>query len=208
MDALLQRLAEFVVLLDLGPLAKSAIKAFLVYGAFVLAVFLFERRAGAADAGSAPGTSPRRALHPVLQGRVLQHPDPRGHHQRARLAAGLPAAQPAQRSPLVGGAGTLLGCRETSSPTGGTGCSTPIASSGPSTASHHSQEQMTLFTASRRHPLEHLSMDVLLYFGLFHMVLGHPHPGLDAARRHHHLHRRHPARPAQLAVRAALPACS
>lgn len=39
---------------------------------------------------------------------------------------------------------------------------------------HHSQEQMTLFTASRRHPFENLSMDVLLYFVLFHVLLGVP----------------------------------
>ena len=39
---------------------------------------------------------------------------------------------------------------------------------------HHSQEEMTLFTASRRHPLENLSMDVLLYFGAFHLLLGVP----------------------------------
>lgn len=42
---------------------------------------------------------------------------------------------------------------------------------------HHSQEHMTLLTASRRHPLENLSMDVLLYFGIFHFVLGIPTRG-------------------------------
>ncbi len=39
---------------------------------------------------------------------------------------------------------------------------------------HHSQEEVTLFTASRRHPLENLSVDVLLYFGVFHLLLGIP----------------------------------
>lgn len=42
---------------------------------------------------------------------------------------------------------------------------------------HHSQQQMTLFTASRRHPLENLSMDVLLYFVVFHLLLGIPTRG-------------------------------
>lgn len=42
---------------------------------------------------------------------------------------------------------------------------------------HHSQEHLTLFTASRRHPLENLSMDVLLYFGVFHFLLGIPTRG-------------------------------
>jgi sterol desaturase/sphingolipid hydroxylase (fatty acid hydroxylase superfamily) len=42
---------------------------------------------------------------------------------------------------------------------------------------HHSQEQMTAFTASRRHPLETLSMDVIIYFGIFHFILGIPTRG-------------------------------
>jgi hypothetical protein len=46
-EALLQRVAQFALLIDLGPLAKSAIKAFLIYSAFLLAVYLFERRSGA-----------------------------------------------------------------------------------------------------------------------------------------------------------------
>jgi sterol desaturase/sphingolipid hydroxylase (fatty acid hydroxylase superfamily) len=42
---------------------------------------------------------------------------------------------------------------------------------------HHSQEELTLLTASRRHPLENLSMDVILYFGVFHLLLGIPTRG-------------------------------
>jgi sterol desaturase/sphingolipid hydroxylase (fatty acid hydroxylase superfamily) len=42
---------------------------------------------------------------------------------------------------------------------------------------HHSQEQLTLFSAARRHPLETLSMNVLLYFVIFHLVLGIPTRG-------------------------------
>ena len=42
---------------------------------------------------------------------------------------------------------------------------------------HHSQEQLNLFTASRRHPVEQLMMIVLLYFFTFHLVLGIPTQG-------------------------------
>src|SRR6266853_1739211 len=42
---------------------------------------------------------------------------------------------------------------------------------------HHSQEQMTMLTASRRHPLEMLSMNVLLYFLVFQFLLGIPTRG-------------------------------
>ncbi len=42
---------------------------------------------------------------------------------------------------------------------------------------HHSQEQLTLLSASRRHPLENLSMDVLIYFVGFHLLLGVPTQG-------------------------------
>ena len=42
---------------------------------------------------------------------------------------------------------------------------------------HHSQERMTLFTASRRHPLEALSLNLLIFFGIFHLLLGIPTRG-------------------------------
>lgn len=42
---------------------------------------------------------------------------------------------------------------------------------------HHSQEHLTLLSASRRHPLENLSMDVLIYFVVFHAILGIPTQG-------------------------------
>jgi sterol desaturase/sphingolipid hydroxylase (fatty acid hydroxylase superfamily) len=42
---------------------------------------------------------------------------------------------------------------------------------------HHSQQRLNLFTASRRHPLENLMLDVLIYAMGFHMVLGIPTQG-------------------------------
>jgi sterol desaturase/sphingolipid hydroxylase (fatty acid hydroxylase superfamily) len=42
---------------------------------------------------------------------------------------------------------------------------------------HHSQEQLTSLTAWRRHPLEDLIMDVLLYFLPFQVLLGIPTRG-------------------------------
>jgi sterol desaturase/sphingolipid hydroxylase (fatty acid hydroxylase superfamily) len=42
---------------------------------------------------------------------------------------------------------------------------------------HHSQRQLNLFTAWRRHPLENLILTVLIFFGIFHLVLGVPTQG-------------------------------
>jgi len=42
---------------------------------------------------------------------------------------------------------------------------------------HHSQVHLNLFTASRRHPVENLMLDVLIFVGLFHTVLGIPTRG-------------------------------
>jgi sterol desaturase/sphingolipid hydroxylase (fatty acid hydroxylase superfamily) len=42
---------------------------------------------------------------------------------------------------------------------------------------HHSQTQLNLFTAWRRHPLENLILTVLIFFGFFHLVLGVPTRG-------------------------------
>ncbi len=42
---------------------------------------------------------------------------------------------------------------------------------------HHSQAKMTLLTSWRRHPLEMLLTDVLIYMGIFHFVLGVPTRG-------------------------------
>ena len=42
---------------------------------------------------------------------------------------------------------------------------------------HHSQEHMTLLTAARRHPLETLSINFLIFFGIFHLLLGIPTRG-------------------------------
>jgi len=42
---------------------------------------------------------------------------------------------------------------------------------------HHSQEKLNLFTASRRHPLENLMLDVLIFFLTFNLILGIPTQG-------------------------------
>jgi sterol desaturase/sphingolipid hydroxylase (fatty acid hydroxylase superfamily) len=42
---------------------------------------------------------------------------------------------------------------------------------------HHSQERLTLFTASRRHPVERLIMSMLIFVVGFHMLLGIPTQG-------------------------------
>lgn len=42
---------------------------------------------------------------------------------------------------------------------------------------HHSQERMTLLTAARRHPIEMLSLNIIIFYGIFHWVLGVPTQG-------------------------------
>jgi hypothetical protein len=65
---------------------------------------------------------------------------------------------------------------------------------------HHSQEQMTLLTAARRHPLETLSLDVLIFLRNLPRAPGGPHSGMAAARGRDHFDSRGPAFPARLAV--------
>lgn len=42
---------------------------------------------------------------------------------------------------------------------------------------HHSQEELNLFTASRRHPVENLMLDVIIFFLIFNLILGIPTQG-------------------------------
>ena len=177
MDALLQRIAQFAVLLDLGPLAKSTIKGFLIYSGFLLAVYLFERRSGV----DAARYRTRNFANDVLYTLFYKG----GFYNILILAA------------LTNALGSRLGFLQLDLLRG---LPWPVGLALFWVAGdfvtywwhrfqhanrflwafhsiHHSQERMTLFTASRRHPLEELSMDVLLYFVLFHMLLGIPTRG-------------------------------
>lgn len=177
MEALLQRLAELAVLLDLGPLAKSAIKASLVYGAFVLALYLFERRSGADDARFRTRNFALDVLYTLFY--------KGGFYTILVLAAitnGLRSELDFLQLNLLRGLPWWLGL-----------AIFWVAGDFVTYwwhrlqhanrflwafhSVHHSQEQLTALTASRRHLLENLSMDVLLYFGIFHLLLGIPTRG-------------------------------
>lgn len=174
---LLQRLADFAALIELGDLMRSLAMSLLVPVAFLGVVLLFERRAKADRYRYASRSFANDVLYTLFY--------KGGFYNVLMLAAVTNAVEPrlafiqldlSQWIPWpiglaifwVGGdfvtywwhrlqhANRFLWAFHTV---------------------HHSQERLTLFTASRRHPLENLSMDVLLYFGIFHLVLGIPTRG-------------------------------
>ena len=177
MESLAERIAQFVLLLGLGPLAMSAIKAFLVYSAFLLAVYLFERRAGVDAARYRTRNFANDILYTlfykggfynILILAVLTNAlgEKLGFLQ-LHLLRGLPWQVGLLVFWVAGDFVTYWWHR----------LQHANRFLWAFHSIHHSQEQLTLFTASRRHPLEELSMDVLLYFVLFHMLLGIPTKG-------------------------------
>ncbi len=177
MEALLQRVAQFAQLIDLGTLAKSTLKAFLIYSAFLLAVYLLEGRSGADSARYRTRNFANDVLYTLfykggfytilLLAAVTNALEPRLGFLQLNLLQGLPWPVGLALFWILGDFVTYWWHR----------LQHANRFLWAFHSIHHSQERMTLFTASRRHPLENLSMDVLLYFVLFHMVLGIPTRG-------------------------------
>ena len=177
MDALLRRLADWAHLTQLGPLAKSALSGLLIYGAFLAVVFVLERRAGVPDARYRTRTFANDVAYTLFY--------KGGFYALLVLAAVTNAFQ--ERLAFF----QLDLLRHVPWPVGlflfwVLGDFVTYWWHRFQHANrflwafhsvHHSQQQLTLFSASRRHVLEELSMDVLLYFVLFHMVLGIPTRG-------------------------------
>ncbi len=173
----LDRLAGLAALAHLGPLAKSTAYAALIYGSFVLVVYLLESRAGADPARYRTRNFANDVLYTLFY---------KGGFYTVILLAAVTNALGSRLDFLQ-----LNLLRQVPWPVGlvvfwvGGDFVTywwhrlqhavPFLWAFHSV--HHSQEQMTLLTASRRHPLENLSMDVVLYFGIFHLVLGVPTRG-------------------------------
>lgn len=177
MDALLHRIAEIAGVVQLGPLAKSTIKGFLVYSGFLLAVYLFERRSGADSARYRTRHFGNDVLYTLfykggfynilILAALTNAIEPRVGFLRLNLLGGLPWPVGLALFWVAGDFVTYWWHR----------LQHANRFLWAFHSIHHSQEQLTLFTASRRHPLENLSMDVLLYFVLFHMLLGIPTQG-------------------------------
>lgn len=176
-EALLQRVAQIALLIDLGPLVRSTLKAFLIYSAFLLAVYLFERRSGADPARYRTRNFANDVLYTLfykggfytilLLAAVTNALEPRLAFLQLNLLRGLPWPVGLALFWVLGDFVTYWWHR----------LQHANRFLWAFHSIHHSQERMTLLTAFRRHPLETLSMNVLLYFGLFHMVLGIPTQG-------------------------------
>jgi sterol desaturase/sphingolipid hydroxylase (fatty acid hydroxylase superfamily) len=174
MDALFQRLAEFAALIHLVPLAKSAAYGLVVYGGFLGVVYLLEGRAGADPARYRSRNFANDVLYTLfykggfynilLLAAVTNALGPRLAFMQLDLMRGLPWPVGLAVFWVAGDLVTYWWHR----------LQHANRFLWAFHSIHHSQEQLTLFTASRRHPLENLSMDVLLYFVLFHVLLGIP----------------------------------
>jgi sterol desaturase/sphingolipid hydroxylase (fatty acid hydroxylase superfamily) len=177
MEAFRQWLAEFVALVHLGQLAKSTALAFLVYSAFLLAVYLLEARGGADPARYRTRHFANDVIYTLFYkggffnvlvlAAATNALEPHLGFLRLNLLGGLPWPVGLALFWVVGDFVTYWWHRLQH----GNRFLWAFHSV------HHSQEQMTLFTASRRHPLEALSMVILLYFGIFNLVLGIPTRG-------------------------------
>ena len=177
MEAFGQWLSEFAALVHLGQLAKSTAYAVVLYGGFVLAVYLLESRAGADPARYRTRNFANDVLYTLFY---------KGGFYTVVLLAAVTNALGSRLEFLqlnlfrhlhwslgllifwVGGDFVTYWWHRLQHANRFLWAFHSV---------HHSQDQLTLLTASRRHPLENLSMDVILYFGIFHLILGVPTRG-------------------------------
>lgn len=177
MDAWLQSLLAWAQAVQAMPLLRSAGQAVLIYAAFLLAVLFFERRAGA-------DRTRYRSRH--FANDVLYTLFYKGGFYNVLLLAALTNALGTHLDFLqlnllrdlpwyvglaifwVGGDLAMYWWHRLQHANRFLWALHSV---------HHSQERLTLFTASRRHPLENLMLDVLVFFVPFHLVLGIPTRG-------------------------------
>jgi sterol desaturase/sphingolipid hydroxylase (fatty acid hydroxylase superfamily) len=171
------RLAELAGAVHLEQLARSTGHAILLYGAFVLTIYLLESRAGANPARYRTRNFAIDVLYTLfykggfysvlLLAAATNALGPRLDFLRLNLLRDVPWPVGLAVFWIGGDFVTYWWHRLQHA--------VPFLWAFHSV--HHSQEQMTMLTASRRHPLENLSMDVILYFGIFNLVLGIPTRG-------------------------------
>ena len=177
MEISLQWFSEFATRIHLGQLARSTAYAFLVYSAFLVVVYVLEVRGGADPARYRTRHFANDVLYTLLYkggffdililAAITNALEPRLAFLQLNLLGDLPWPVGLALFWIAGDFVTYWWHR----------LQHANRFLWAFHSVHHSQEQMTLFTASRRHPLETLSMVVLLYFGIFHMVLGIPSRG-------------------------------
>ncbi len=177
MAELLERLTDIATLVRLGEMVMSVLQSLLIPFGFLLAVYLFELRGGA----DPNRYRTRNFLHDVIYLFVYVG----GFYDVFALAIVLNAIEshleflqiaPTRSLPWpvglaifwVGGDFVVYWWHRLQHSNRFLWAFHSV---------HHSQEHITLFTASRRHPVEQLSMDLLLFFFIFHLVLGVPTRG-------------------------------
>ena len=177
MTDILARLAELSSLLHLEELARSLARALLIYAAFFVVVYALEMRAGADRARYRTRNFfndivytlfYRGALYNVLiLAAITNALEPRLGALRIDFLGGAPWL--VQLAVFwIGGDFVMYWWHRLQHSNRFLWALHSV---------HHSQEQMTLLTAARRHPLETLSLDILIFFGIFHVLLGVPTKG-------------------------------
>jgi sterol desaturase/sphingolipid hydroxylase (fatty acid hydroxylase superfamily) len=177
MDTLLQWLADLATRIQLVPLAKSTANALLVYGGFLVIVYLLERRAGAGLARYRSRNFGNDVLYMLLYrggffnifvlAAITNALDAHVGFLRVKLLSGVP--WPVGLALFwVGGDFLLYWLHRLQHSNRFLWALHSV---------HHSQSELTLLTAWRRHPLEMLLTDLFLYIGVFNMLLGVPTRG-------------------------------
>jgi sterol desaturase/sphingolipid hydroxylase (fatty acid hydroxylase superfamily) len=174
MDRVVEQLTAWAQVLQAAPLVRSTGHAMLAYGAFSLAVFLAERRAGA----DAARYSSRNFFNDVVYtlfyrggvygalilGWCTGALEPRLSFMRLELLKQAP--WPVGLAVFwIGADFALYWWHRLQHANRFLWALHSV---------HHSQQELNLLTAFRRHPLETLLGNVAIGFGIFHLVLGVP----------------------------------
>jgi len=174
MDRLVEQLTAWASVIQAAPLVRSTGYAVLVYGAFSLAILLAERHAGAdiARYGSRNFFNDvvytlfyRGGVYGVLiLGACTGALEPRLSFMRVELLREVP--WPVGLAVFwIGADFALYWWHRLQHANRFLWALHSV---------HHSQQRLNLLTAFRRHPLETLLGNVIIGFGIFHLVLGVP----------------------------------
>ncbi len=177
MTGLLQRLAELAELIHLVTLAKSMANALVVYGGFVVVVYLLERRAGTDVARYRSRNFANDVLYMFLYrggffsifvlAAIVNALDTHVGFLRLKLLSGLPW-------PLglalfwIGGDFLLYWWHRLQHSSRFLWAFHSV---------HHSQSELTVLSSWRRHPFEMMATDLFIFIGVFQMLLGVPTRG-------------------------------
>ncbi len=177
MTDLLQRLADFAELIHLVTLAKSMASAMAVYGGFVVVVYLLERRAGTDVTRYRSRNFANDVLYMFLYrggffsifvlAAIVNALDTHVGFLRVNLLSGLP--WPVGLALFWLGGDFLLYWWHRLQHTSRFLWAFHSV--------HHSQSELTVLSSWRRHPFEMMATDLVIFIGVFQMLLGVPTRG-------------------------------